>query len=383
MRGADRRRHCSRARDDGGVAFGVYIHVPFCAVRCDYCDFATFDDRGHLIDAYVDACIVDLRRHSREVPAATSAFFGGGTPSLLTPDQVARLLAGIDLAPGAEVTLEANPDSVDAESLVGYRAAGVTRLSLGVQSTQAHVLTSLGRTHSPEHVREAVDAATAAGIDEVSLDLIYGAAGETLDDWRASLDDALGSGVDHVSAYALTVEAGTPLARRVASGDVAAPDEDRQADAYLAAERVLSAAGLEWYEISSWARPGHECRHNLLYWRRGEYLGVGTAAHGHTGGRRWWNVRTPERYIEAVGRGESPEAGSEMLDAPAGAEEAFDLALRTRYGAPVAAEADEAAADLESAGLLTREGDRVVLTTRGRLMASDITARLLLAHAAG
>lgn len=365
------------------MTFGVYIHVPFCAVRCDYCDFATFDDRGHLIDAYVDACIVDLRRRSREVPAATSAFFGGGTPSLLTPDQVARLLEGIDLAPGAEVTLEANPDTVDAESLVGYRAAGVTRLSLGVQSTQAHVLASLGRTHRPEHVREAVDAATAAGIDEVSLDLIYGAAGETLDDWRATLDDALGSGVDHVSAYALTVEAGTPLARRVASGDIAAPDEDRQADAYLAADGALSAAGLEWYEISSWARPGHECRHNLLYWCQGEYLGVGAAAHGHTGGRRWWNVRTPERYIEAVGRGESPEAGSEMLDAPAGAEEAFDLALRTRSGAPVAAEADEVAADLRSAGLLTREGDRVVLTTRGRLMASDITARLLLVHAAG
>jgi len=359
------------------VAFGVYLHFPFCRVRCDYCDFATFDDRAHLINAYVDACATDLRRRASGIPGATSIFLGGGTPSLLAPEQVARLLGEIDHVAGAEVTLEANPDTVSAARLRGYKAAGVTRLSIGVQSTRSHVLEALGRTHRPEHVRSAVDAARSAGIEEVSVDLIYGAACESLEDWRSTVADVLDLGVDHVSAYALTVEAGTPLALRVAAGDVRPPDDDHQADAYLVAESMLGAAGLEWYEISSWARPGHECRHNLLYWEQGEYLGVGAAAHGHVGGRRWWNVRTPERYIDAVGRGELPEAGSEVLDAPTGQEEAFALALRTRAGAEVGRGVGEVAADLEAAGLLSTEGDRIVLTTRGRLMASDVTARLL------
>jgi len=363
------------------VSFGVYIHVPFCTVRCDYCDFATFDDRAHLIDAYVDACVTDLRRRAGEVPQATSIFFGGGTPSLLTPEQVARLVDGVDRSPDAEVTLEANPDTVDEARLAGYKTAGVTRLSLGMESTRPHVLAALGRTHRHEHVRDAVEAARSAGIEEISVDLIYGAGGETLADWRASITDALDLGVDHVSAYALTVEKGTPLARRVAAGEVEGPDEDRQADAYLIADAMLGAAGLAWYEISSWARRGHECRHNRLYWEQGEYLGVGAAAHGHTNGRRWWNVRTPERYIEAVGRGESPEGGSETLEELARGDEAFELALRTRSGARVGGGAAKVVADLEAAGLLFRERDRIVLTTHGRLMASDVTARLLVALA--
>ena len=365
-----------------GVPFGVYVHVPFCTVRCDYCDFATWDDRAHLIDDYVDACVADLGRRSADVPVATSVFLGGGTPSLLTPRQVERLLDAIDREAGAEVTIEANPDTVDATRLAGFRDAGVNRVSIGVQSTRPHVLGALGRTHRPEHVQAAVAAAFDVGIDRVGVDLIYGAAGATLDDWRRTLDDALALGVGHVSAYALTVEAGTPLAARIASGEVVAPDEDLQADEYVIADEVLIAAGLTWYEISNWARPGHECTHNILCWQQGDYLGVGCAAHSHSGGRRWWNVRTPERYVQRVRAGESPEAGSEVLGDAERAEEAFVLALRTSAGAPVAPAAQECAADLADAGLLVSRGGRAVLTTRGRLLASDVTARLLLAGAA-
>ncbi len=365
------------------MSFGIYVHIPFCAVRCDYCDFATFDDRAHLIDSYVDACVTDLRRHAGGVPTATSVFLGGGTPSLLSVEQVAGILSATNRSPDAEVTLEANPDTVDSERLDGYRAAGVTRLSLGVQSTRPSVLAALGRTHRPEHVGDAVAAARAAGFEEISVDIIYGADGETPHDWRSTLDEVIGMGVDHVSAYALTVEKGTPLARRVEAGEVAPPEEDLQADAYAVADGALSAAGMEWYEISSWARPGHECRHNCLYWEQGDYLGIGSAAHGHTAGRRSWNVRIPERYVDCIRRGETPEAGSETLDGAARAEEALTLSLRTSAGAVVSEAAEDLVADLVQGALLERVGARVALTLRGRLLANDVTARLLLAGAAG
>lgn len=365
------------------MSFGVYVHVPFCVVRCDYCDFATWSDRSHLIDDYVDACVADLGRHAAVgLPAATSVFLGGGTPSLLLPEHVARLLDAIDRAPGAEVTVECNPDSVGAESLRRYHAAGVTRLSIGVQSTQPHVLAGLGRTHRPDHVANAVALARDAGFDNLGVDLIYGTAGESLDDWRRTLDDALALGVDHVSAYALTVEAGTPLARRIAEGDVPAPDDDDQAEKYLVADEVLSGAGLGWYEVSNWARPGRSCAHNLLYWEQGDYVAVGCAAHGHQAGRRWWNVRTPERYVERIRAGASPEAGAELLDPDTRAEEAFTLALRTAAGAVTGAAARDELAALAADGLVERAGARVVLTRRGRLMATDVTARLLIAGAA-
>lgn len=365
------------------MSFGVYVHVPFCIVRCDYCDFATWSDRSHLTDDYVDACVVDLgRQASAGLSAATSVFFGGGTPSLLPPAHVARVLDAIDRVPGAEVTVECNPDSVNAESLRGYRAAGVTRLSIGVQSTQPHVLAGLGRTHRPDHVANAVALARDAGFVSVGVDLIYGTAGESLDDWRRTLDEALALGVDHVSAYALTVEVGTPLARRVTAGEVLAPDDDDQAEKYLVADEVLSAAGLGWYEVSNWSRPGHACAHNLLYWRQGDYLAVGCAAHGHRSGRRWWNVRTPERYVERIRADASPEAGAELLDPVTRAEEALTLALRTRAGAVVDRAAHDELAALAADRLVETTGSRVVLTLRGRLMASDVTARLLLAGAA-
>jgi oxygen-independent coproporphyrinogen-3 oxidase len=354
------------------VSFGVYVHVPFCARRCDYCDFATWVDRGHLVEAYAAACVTDVR--SRRLPPATSVFFGGGTPSLLPAPLLVAVLDAVPRLPGAEVTVECNPESVDEAKLAAYRAAGVNRLSFGVQSMVPHVLASLGREHDPAAVLRAVALAREAGFDNFNLDLIYGAAGETLDDWRRTLDAALALEPPHVSAYALTVEPGTPLGARVRQGEVAAPDDDDQADKYLAADAALGSVGLEWYEISNWSRPGRECRHNLLYWQQGEYAGIGCAAHGHTAGRRWWNVRTPERYVALVEAGSSPEAGGEDLPPAARAEEALVLALRTRAGVPATD-----GAGLVEEGLAERHGDRLVLTPRGRLLGNEATARLLLA----
>lgn len=281
--------------------FGAYVHVPFCAVRCDYCDFATWTDRDHLVDAYVDACVQDIER--RALPPATSVFFGGGTPSLLDADRLVRILDAIDVVETAEVTVECNPDSVDAAKLRAYAAAGVNRVSFGVQSMRTHVLTELGRTHDPTNVERAVGWARDAGITRVNLDLIYGSPAETVGDWEATLEATLGLEPTHVSAYALTVEAGTPLGRAVAAGSRAAPDDDDQAQKYELADRCLTGAGFAWYEISNWARPGEECRHNLLYWSGDDYAGIGCAAHGHRrdpvsgAARRCWTVRTPERYI--------------------------------------------------------------------------------------
>ena len=373
-------------------AFGVYVHIPFCAARCDYCDFATWTDRAHLIDEYVEACVRDITR--RGLPPATSVFFGGGTPSLLPADRLVRILDAIPRAAGAEVTVECNPDSVDAEKLRAYRDAGVDRVSFGVQSMRPHVLAALGRTHDPANVARAVALARAAGIARVNLDLIYGTPGETLADWEATVDGALALGPEHVSAYALTVEPGTPLGKDVAAGVRAAPDDDDQARKYELVDDRLGAAGLEWYEISNWARPGEECRHNLLYWAQGDYAGIGAAAHGHAGGRRGWNVRTPERYVAAVAGATGPdpeavEAGHEVLDPETRAEERVALALRTRRGIkvdPLAVDpppVSRVVAELARADLVATEDDggdaALVLTRRGRLLANDVTARLLVA----
>ncbi|MEY3362407.1 MAG: hypothetical protein RL531_2126, partial [Actinomycetota bacterium] len=364
--------------------YGVYVHVPFCAVRCDYCDFATWADRGHLVDAYVDAVVTDLERQGRRgAPAASSVFLGGGTPSLLDGAQVARILDAIERRSGAEVTVECNPDAVDAARLAAYRDAGVDRLSFGVQSMSAHVLRTLGRTHDPANVERAVVLARDAGFMRINLDLILGTPGETLDDWRRTLDAALALEPEHLSVYALTVEPGTPLGQRVASGRDPDVDGDAQADAYLLADDVLTAAGYSWYEISNWSRPDEECRHNLGYWLGGEWGAAGCAAHGFRAGRRWWNVRTPERYLERIAADLDPAAGDEVLAPPAAAEEAFGLALRTRAGARVDPVAGPTVDDLLAGGLVLRAGDRVVLTPQGRLVASDITARLVLAGGVG
>jgi oxygen-independent coproporphyrinogen-3 oxidase len=346
-------------------AFGVYLHVPFCTRRCDYCAFATWDDRGHLLDEYVAGLVADLRRAVPE--PATSVFLGGGTPSLLSPEQLGRVLAEVPRVEGAEVSIECNPDTLDEAKLAGYRAAGVNRISLGVQSMVPHVLATLGRSHDPDNVRRSAEAIRAVGFDSWNMDLIYGSVGESVEDWRTTLHGALELDPPHVSAYGLTVEAGTPLANDPARF----PDDDDQAEKYELAEALLTGAGLANYEVSNWARPGHECRHNRLYWSQGDYLGVGCAAHSHRGGRRWWNVRTPERWLSLVAAGESVEAAGEELDPDERALEGLQLALRMREGVPAwALDADE----LD--GLVERHGDRLALTLRGRLLANEVALRL-------
>jgi putative oxygen-independent coproporphyrinogen III oxidase len=349
------------------MSFGVYVHVPFCARRCDYCAFATWTDRHHLMARYAAACERELV--GADLPPASSVFFGGGTPSLLPAELLCSILAAVPRELGAEVTVECNPENASAALFDAYRAAGVNRVSFGGQSTVPHVLTALGRVHRAGDLEKAVALARASGFDAINVDLIFGAAGETVEDWATSLREVIALGVPHVSAYALTVEAGTPLAADPARS----PDDDDQAAKYVVAEEALTVAGLANYEISNWARPGYECRHNLLYWEQGDYRGIGCAAHSHADGRRWWNVRTPERYIAAVESGASPLAASEELDVDTRHLERLQLSLRTREGVPVAAlPTDDDALDT----LVRREQERVVLTVDGRLLANEVALRL-------
>lgn len=353
------------------VGFGVYVHVPYCAHRCDYCSFVTFTDRDHTMADYMAAMRTQIEREvAAGMPVATSVFVGGGTPSRVDPDSLVHVLSAIPLAPGAEVTVEANPDDVTAELVARWQAGGVNRVSLGVQSTVPHVLASLGRTHDPAGVRAAVGVLAAAGLESFSLDLIYGAAGESLDDWRTSLADSLALDPPHVSAYALTIEPGTALAAEPHRH----PDDDDQAAKYELADEMLAAGGLANYEISNWSRPGHESRHNLLYWRQGDYAAIGAAAHGHRDGRRFWNVRTPERYVELVAAGQSPVSADETLDPEVRALESLQLSIRTRDGVPESAFSADDLDDL--APLLHRAAGRVSLTRAGRLLANEVSLRL-------
>ncbi len=356
-----------------GAPFGVYVHVPFCAHRCDYCAFATWTDRGHLVERYLAAARVEIDRAvAAGMAPATSVFVGGGTPSLVPAEALMDVLGAVPRAPGAEVTVECNPDTVSAGLLESYARGGVNRLSLGVQSMVPAVLGALGRTHDPANVARAAALARRSGLGSFNVDLIYGAAGETLADGQRTLDEALALEPAHVSAYALTVEAGTGLAADPARY----PDDDDQADKYLLASDVLGGAGLEWYEISNWARPGHRCRHNLLYWTQGDYLGFGCAAHSHQAGRRWWNVRTPERFVEAIDAGRSAAAAGEVLDRPQRRLEALQLALRTDAGVPrdaLGPAGDELDGLVEPA---PGDAAAVRLTVRGRLLANEVALRL-------
>ena len=352
--------------------FGVYIHIPFCAKKCDYCAFATFTDRHQLTTDYLTALCTHIKRSvASSMPRATSVFIGGGTPTLVPAGELMSVLAEIPLAAGCEVTVECNPDDITLEMMQTYRAGGVNRISIGVQSTVDHVLKSLGRTHNPENVQRSVSFVREAGFETFNLDIIYGAAGETLDDWSRTLRDVAALDPPHVSAYGLTVEANTVLATQLDRH----PDDDDQADKYLLCDDALSANGLQNYEISNWAKPGHECKHNSLYWQQGNYEGFGSAAHAHLNGRRWWNVRTPDRYIELVNAGESPESSSETLDAETSKREMLQLLVRTREGVPHGSFSDK---DLdEMSELLDRQEDRIVLTRAGRLLANEVALRLI------
>lgn len=348
----------------------MYVHIPFCARRCDYCAFATWTDRAHLMESYAQAVRADLAGWVEAgLPPAATVFFGGGTPSLLPSGLLSSILADIPRRADAEVTVECNPENVDEALMASYARAGVNRVSIGVQSMDPATLRSLGRVHAVGSVAEAVRHARGEGIENVNLDLIYGAAGETRTSWTATLNAALELGPTHVSAYALTVEAGTPLARSPQRH----PDEDLQADLYALADRLLAESGYRWYEISNWCRPGRECRHNLLYWSGGDYLGLGCAAHSQRRGTRWWNVHTPERYVTQVGRGASVRAGEETLDDSSRRRERLMLALRTRTGIPAAAITGNLE-DLE--GLLEVENGHATLSLRGRLLANEVAVRL-------
>ena len=367
----------------GKQPFGVYLHVPFCATRCGYCDFNTYTGLNHLQAGFVDAAVAELRLARQvlgdAVPPVDTVFVGGGTPTLLPPEHLSRLLRAVDdelgLAPGAEVTTEANPDSVDARALDVLRAAGFTRVSFGMQSAVAGVLQVLDRTHTPGRPQAAAAEAFAAGFEQVSLDLIYGTPGESDDDWQRSLDAALAAGPTHVSAYALIVEEGTALGRSVAQGIVPAPDDDVLADRYLMAEQALSPLG--WYEVSNWGEP---CRHNLGYWRGGDWWGVGPGAHSHVGGVRWWNVKHPRAYAERLAAGHSPGAGRELLSEEDRRVERVLLEVRLRDGVPLdlLRPAGLAAAHRHAGdGLLDLSAQRAVLTLRGRLLADAVVRDLV------
>jgi len=357
----------------GAPPLGVYVHVPFCRRRCDYCAFSTYTDRDHLMSSYVEALCRDIERavDAGELTSAAAVFFGGGTPSRLPADDLAQVLRRVPLDPGAEVTVECNPEDVTGSRLASYRSSGVTRISLGAQARADHVLASLGRPHRWHEVAAAAALIGSAGFGSWNLDLIYGAATETDADWEATLSAvlALDPAPPHLSAYALTVEPGTPLA----ADHRRHPDDDVQARRYARADARLAAAGYVWEEISNWAQPGHTCAYNNLAWSGGDYLGFGSAAHSHRDGRRWWNVRTPERYIAAVNAGASPVAGEEALTDGQRRFEHLTLALRTPGGVPVAA----LPPDEGLAGLVEWGGGRARLTVAGRMLASEISLRLV------
>jgi oxygen-independent coproporphyrinogen-3 oxidase len=352
--------------------FGVYVHVPFCRFRCDYCAFATYTDRDHLMAGYTAACVDEIGRARTEegMPPATSVFFGGGTPSRLPAPLLVEILDAIPREAGAEVTVECNPEDADTGRLANYRAGGVTRVSLGVQSTVPHVLGGLGRRHGTAQVVEAAAAVAAGGFASWNMDLIIGGSGESDADWEQSLGEVLdlADPPPHISAYALTVEPGTPLA----SDPDRHPDDDVQATRYEWADRELTAAGYGWEEISNWALHGHGCAHNRLYWDQGDYRGIGSAAHSHRSGHRWWNIRTPDRYIAAIAAGRPATAGEEVLTDEQRRFERLVLALRTPDGVPADALPDHP----DLAGLVDRADGRAVLTVRGRLLANAVTAHL-------
>ena len=373
--------------------FGIYVHVPFCASRCGYCDFNTYTSTelggGGAMASYADHAIAELRQARQRAGdrVVSTVFFGGGTPTMLPAADLVRILDAMgsefSFASDVEVTTEANPESVDTGKLSALRRGGFTRVSFGMQSAAEHVLATLDRQHTPGGALRAVSLARDAGFDHVNVDLIYNTPGESDDDWQRSLDAAVSTSVDHISAYSLIVESGTRLAARIRRGELPAPDDDVGADRYLMAEETLSRNGFEWYEVSNWARDeSARSRHNLLYWTGGDWCGVGPGAHSHLDGRRWWNVKHPSEYAKRLDAGESPEQDHEQLDVATRRMEDVMLRIRVRDGLAVEALSDagrDAAGSLVGEGLLERsqwESGRAVLTLRGRLLADAVVRSL-------
>lgn len=377
-----------------GRPLSLYVHVPYCASRCGYCDFNTYTAAelgsapGTGQRAYLEAVRAEIGQAAAVLdsgrPPVRSVFFGGGTPTLLPAAELVGILGALRetfaFADTCEVTTEANPETLSREYLAALHDGGFTRLSLGMQSAAPHVLATLERRHTPGRVADAVRWAREAGFASVSLDLIYGTPGESMDDWRTSLAAALACEPDHISAYALIVEEGTRFAVRLRRGEIEAPDDDDLADKYLAAEAALSGAGLDWYEVSNWARPGHACRHNLAYWRGDHWWGFGPGAHSHVGGVRWWNVAHPRAYSEALAAGRSPALAQETLTSEQRHVETVLLESRLSDGLPVAelstTERDRIAGFVARGLVVVSEG-RLQLTVDGRLLADAVVRDLL------
>jgi len=375
----------------GSAPFGVYVHVPFCLTRCGYCDFNTYTatelGSGASRESYAALAIEELKLAAKVLAGRAgpvqTVFFGGGTPTLLPPADLAAILRAIDselgLARDVEVTTEANPETVDEQKLAELRAGGFTRISLGMQSAVPHVLAVLDRVHQPGRPEQCVAWARSAGFEHVSLDLIYGTPGETDADWGTSLDRAIAAGPDHISAYSLIVEEGTRLAARIRRGDLPMPDDDVLADRYVIADDRLGAAGFRWYEVSNWAvSDDARCRHNELYWTGGDWWGAGPGAHSHAGGTRWWNVRHPSAYAQRISAGVSPAQAREVLTDSEQATERIMLTSRLATGCPVAYLTPAGRAAARAAvedGLASRaalEQGAVRLTRRGRLLADAV-----------
>ncbi|NBP42760.1 MAG: coproporphyrinogen III oxidase [Actinobacteria bacterium] len=374
-----------------------YIHIPYCAKRCGYCDFNTYTpselksgDLDSLSDPYIDSALKEIEMAAKEVGSAIvpTIFFGGGTPSLLPAAPLARIIDEIrrrfTLEKDIEITIEVNPDSVSKEFLDEIKSAGATRVSMGMQSAVISVLKVLDRTHNPESVGDAVAMARTAGFKHVSVDLIYGSPGETIDDWRRSLEYALALDIDHISAYALIVEKGTKLAAQISRGELTMPPDDQSADKYLLADQLFEAAGFSWYELSNWSKPGGQCRHNIAYWDGSYWWGVGAGAHSYLSGKRWWNVKHPSSYQEKISHGQSPELSHEILTPENLSDEFIMLQIRRREGIlhnRLNPSQIHRAEEFLSSGFLDFESwqdMRLVLSRSGRLIADKIVRELVL-----
>jgi oxygen-independent coproporphyrinogen-3 oxidase len=373
-----------------------YIHIPYCVKRCGYCDFNTYTPAELRIQSsldvisrdYIDLLVQEIETAARVSNAqyVPTIFFGGGTPTLMQATDLGRVLDSIrehfTLTPDCEVTIEANPDTVTPELLASLRDIGINRISMGMQSAVPHVLEVLDRTHNPANVEKAVRAAREAGFDEVSVDLIYGSPGESMQDWEASLDAALALPITHISAYALIVEEGTKLAARVKRGELVMPDDDETADKYILADNKFREAGMQWYELSNWSKPGSECKHNLLYWYGENCWGAGPGAHSHIDGRRWWNVKHPGTYKEKILASGDPTLDSEVLTPSQRETERLLLHIRLPQGITRASLDVKQVASLEPFlrdGHLSRdawESGFVTLTQSGRLLADRIVLDL-------
>ena len=371
------------------MTLSFYVHIPYCIKRCGYCDFNTYTPSelqdGATLEIvsndYIDAVLRELEAAPKDqVP---TIFFGGGTPSLLPADDLGRVITAIKARNGitadCEITLEANPDSVTAEKLKRYLEVGFNRISFGMQSAKPHVLAALDRTHNPENVKRAVDLARSAGFESISVDLIYGTPGESLDDWRETVVEALSLDIDHISSYALIVETGTKLAAQIKRGELTMPDDDLMADMYLLVDQLCEEKGFSWYELSNWAKPGHECRHNIAYWENKNWWGLGPGAHSHLDGKRFWNVKHPNAYKEKLFKGDSPVQESETLTPEQMARESIMLGIRMREGLEIALLQPhqlEILATYRENGYIELHEDRVLLTPVGRLIADRIVREI-------